>query len=99
TIRRHIEPCHILAWSKKPQLWKSNDGALLGAEGQPRFLINGRGHGVGGLPWSSQQIGGFSPSFSQGVLYASRLSFRAALRDVLLCFIARSSGRILTNFH
>ena len=68
----------------KPQLWKSNDGALPGAVGQPRFLINGSGAWWLTVVKSNQQIGGFSLSFSQGVLCASRRSFRAALRDVLL---------------
>jgi hypothetical protein len=25
TMHRPIGPCHMLAWSKKPQLWKSRD--------------------------------------------------------------------------
>ena len=27
-MRKPIEPCHMLAWSMKPQLWKSNNGGL-----------------------------------------------------------------------
>ena len=34
---------------------------------------------------AGQLVGGISLNFSQDALSASRLSFRAALRDLLLC--------------
>jgi hypothetical protein len=46
-------------------------------------LIKGRGHGRYGR-LNQLAIGGTSLNFSQGALSASRLSFRAALRDLLL---------------
>jgi hypothetical protein len=78
----------MLAWSKKPQLWKSNNRGLpVAPQGNCVYLIKGRGHGHYGylsVAKSNQLIGGILSTSLGAALSASRLSFRAALRDLLL---------------